>query len=622
MNGTRKRILVGFTAVVLAPLAALRAGTAPPEAKLPDPLPPGLGICVLLDPQPAEMAAVLAGKQEWLLYCQLPPDAQVAAARLRLDRAGLLGTRVYVEKGPPDRIHLADNLADVVIVTREAAEAWQVDRKELLRVVNPLGKVLFGDRQLTKPFAEGTDDWACDCNVSLIGNITLAPAGDFNFQPDVNAADRLETSAPVPGAGHGEPLGAGKAELRRNDPQPGEEDWPTFRADNVRSAAVPLEISRHASLAWTYAPRAAIIPAAPIVAYGMVLSAGSDGVVRAIHAGSGALKWSAYTGGPIQFPPAAHRGRFYVGSGDGWVYCLDAESGRICWRFRAAPAERRIPVFGRLSSTWPVGSGVLADQGVVYAAAGLAGSDGTHVYALDAETGKVRWHNGASGCIENMGGFGVSVQGHLLLHAGKLYLAGRNTVSPAVYDACDGRFRNEIPEGVRTPRTNANPVLLFVVPRGQDLFLIQDQVRCLERRLYGPNRYVPGRSPGPLVLAHRAETVVRELNGRVARVKAQSAVGKPKVVWQSPHLQQTYALALGTNSVLAAGQLEVAGPATPRYAVVALTVDRDRILWSRELPAQPAGWGLAADKAGRIFVSLVDGRVLCFATDRAAVRPL
>ena len=38
------------------------------------------------------------------------------------------------------------------------------------------------------------------------------------------------------------------------------------------------------------------------------------------------------------------------------------------WRFRAAPAERFIPVYGSLSSTWPIGSGVLVEKGVVYAA--------------------------------------------------------------------------------------------------------------------------------------------------------------------------------------------------------------------------------------------------------------
>ena len=30
------------------------------------------------------------------------------------------------------------------------------------------------------------------------------------------------------------------------------------------------------------------------------------------------------------------------------------------------------------------------------------------------------------------------------------------------------------------------------------------------------------------------------------------------------------------------------------------------------LPGSPSGWGLARDKDGRWFVSLQDGRVLCF----------
>ena len=65
--------------------------------------------------------------------------------------------------------------------------------------------------------------------------------------------------------------------------------------------------------------------------------------------------------------------------------------------FRAAPLERKIPVYGSLSSTWPVGGGVLVEDGVAYAAAGMANYDGTHVYALDAATGKIRWQNNTSG---------------------------------------------------------------------------------------------------------------------------------------------------------------------------------------------------------------------------------
>ena len=40
---------------------------------------------------------------------------------------------------------------------------------------------------------------------------------------------------------------------------------------------------------------------------------------------------------------------------------------------------------------------MLAADGVIYAAAGIASYDGTHVYALDAVTGNLRWQNHTSG---------------------------------------------------------------------------------------------------------------------------------------------------------------------------------------------------------------------------------
>ena len=296
------------------------------------------------------------------------------------------------------------------------------------------------------------------------------------------------------------------------------------------TAAVPVPIAPKAALAWTYTPRTAVEPAAPIVAYGTLFSGGLDGVVRAISTDGGELKWSAYTGGPILFPPVAYGKRLYVGSGDGWVYCFDAASGQQCWRFRAAPVERKIPIYGKLCSTWPVGSGVLVDQGVVYPAAGVANYDGTHVYALDADDRAdplAEQHFRPPGGADSLAG--VSVQGHLLLRDGKLYLAGGNAVSPAVYDARDGRCLSEFrgPAQVKPPGLQGQDVargaeLKYIetirsCPHGQDLFLVQDRVWCFDRRLYGPNRYWPSRGfLGPLVLAHRGETVIRDLNGRVS----------------------------------------------------------------------------------------------------------
>ena len=117
------------------------------------------GICVLLDPSPAALATALAEKSELTVYVQLPDRKAADAARAHLDDLGLLGTRVYVETGPWSRIHLADNLADAVVVSPDAVAAVEANREELLRVVRPLGKLILGDGEATKPYPDGADDW-------------------------------------------------------------------------------------------------------------------------------------------------------------------------------------------------------------------------------------------------------------------------------------------------------------------------------------------------------------------------------------------------------------------------------------------------------------------------------
>ena len=49
---------------------------------------------------------------------------------------------------------------------------------------------------------------------------------------------------------------------------------------------------------------------------------------------------------------------------------------------------------------------------------------------------------------------------------------------------------------------------------------------------------------------------------------------------------------------------------------VAIDLQSGKPLWTQPLPAAPVPWGLAIDRAGRVLVTLVDGRILCF--DRPA----
>ena len=79
------------------------------------------------------------------------------------------------------------------------------------------------------------------------------------------------------------------------------------------------------------------------------------------------------------------------GSLSGYVYCLDAATGSLAWRFRAAPTTDQIVSYGQLESLWPVHGSVLIRDDRAYFAAGRSSflDGGILLYALDTATGKV-----------------------------------------------------------------------------------------------------------------------------------------------------------------------------------------------------------------------------------------
>jgi len=272
----------------------------------------------------------------------------------------------------------------------------------------------------------------CDCNLQLMGGIGLAPAGGFKFNQDAKESERLEAAA------------SSTSEVAEFAESP--QDWATYRADNHRSSSTKVNIAREATKQWEYKPNVELFPSAPTTAGGLVFVGGRDGQVRAIDAETGRRRWSFRTAGAVRIPPTIWQRRAYVGSADGYVYTLEAATGRLLWRFRAAPAERKIPVYGILSSTWPVNSGVLVENGVAYAAAGIINYDGTHVYALDAATGGIKWQNNTSGHLNPELRCGASAQGDLAIFGDELLLAGGNAVSPGRYRLSDGKCLNKPPQ--------------------------------------------------------------------------------------------------------------------------------------------------------------------------------
>jgi PQQ-like domain len=113
--------------------------------------------------------------------------------------------------------------------------------------------------------------------------------------------------------------------------------------------------------------------------------------VFCLNSENGESLWQYTTGGRIDSSPTLYDGLVIFGSTDGWVYCLRAADGRLVWRFRAAPDQRRIVIRSQLESAWPVHGSVIVQNGMVYCTAGRSSflDGGIWIYALDPRTGKV-----------------------------------------------------------------------------------------------------------------------------------------------------------------------------------------------------------------------------------------
>jgi len=432
--------------------------------------------------------------------------------------------------------------------------------------------------------------WMCGCQLSFYGHICLGPAGDFNYRPGLDDS-RLEP-------GSGDPASVAPFEI-----EPG--DWPAAGGNSGRTSVTEVAVPRQVKQAWTFQLPSAAHPTAPIAAGNTVFVADRTGVVRALGA-DGNEQWKAYTAGAIYCPPAVAEGRVYVGSADGRVYCFEAASGRRLWSFRVAPVERLIPVYGQLISTWPVSGGVVVEDGVVYAAAGIAHYDGTHVVALDAATGEVKWYNDTSGTLSEQVNSGVSLQGDLYLCDGELQFMGGGVCETARYDLETGRCLNEPYHGVNAqfhtafypyyPAYGQYPPLDHTFPDGKSL--VYDVT------------YEGSQQP-PLALLAPLPEGTPKIEKRASRWPPQRRQPTAKALWQDKSGRRFNSFIVSPGVLLAAGQTGTGDAQTSLLA--AINTEDGSDLWSERLPAAVVKGGTALDHEGRIVVSLENGQVVCFA---------
>jgi outer membrane protein assembly factor BamB len=174
-------------------------------------------------------------------------------------------------------------------------------------------------------------------------------------------------------------------------------DWPMWRHDANRSAsAIDTHLSQKLYLQWTrqYAtPRpawqedvrvqfdASYEPI--VVGQTMLLSSAQTDSVTAIDTRTGTEKWRFFTGGPVRFAPVAAGGKVYFGADDGFFYCLDVATGKLNWKFSAAPNARKVLGNERLISVWPIRGGPVLRAGRIWFVAGVWPFEGAFLYSFE-----------------------------------------------------------------------------------------------------------------------------------------------------------------------------------------------------------------------------------------------
>lgn len=173
-----------------------------------------------------------------------------------------------------------------------------------------------------------------------------------------------------------------------------------------------------------------------------------DGRVYCRNLLTGHEEWTFFTDAPIRLAPMVADGRVYIGSDDGYAYCLDAASGRLVWKLRAGPNDERILARGRMISRWPVRTGVLVDGGLAYFGAGVFPHENVFVYAVEAATGKIVWKNDAIS-QDDAGRNDLSPQGYLLATKDILFVPSGRSLA-ASFNRATGEYLNKPAPGWRT----------------------------------------------------------------------------------------------------------------------------------------------------------------------------
>ncbi|HPM79323.1 MAG TPA: PQQ-binding-like beta-propeller repeat protein [Candidatus Anammoximicrobium sp.] len=354
-----------------------------------------------------------------------------------------------------------------------------------------------------------------------------------------------------------------------------------------------------------------------------------DHQVRCLDLHTGEEIWRFFTDAPIRLAPSVAAGRVYVGSDDGYTYCLDAESGSLAWKQRLGPDQEWFLARGEMISRWPVRTSVLVDQGVAYFGAGIFPHENVYLGAARAADGTLLWRNDNLSHLD-AGRNDLSPQGYLLATADVLYVPSGRSRPKAV-----SRTTGELIGGGAAALSLASTAIAgtdaliadgrlqsyslgthlvvvedaYYVTAGRELLRTKRKeftAACNERvRIANELRDLARKLPGAGDQAGAMRQRMAELRKRVQEIVD---VG---VVWRRP-------CAADASLIVAGGTVFAGGEGN----VTAFETAAGQEVWKADVEGQARGLAVAS---GNLLVSTTAGKIYCFAsapaTDAATNAP-
>ena len=390
------------------------------------------------------------------------------------------------------------------------------------------------------------------------------------------------------------------------------DDWPTRLHDVRRSGITTEQLSLPLTHPWTYATRRAPAPAwtespakhdylhnwydlkprqnfdrcfdVAVVGPRLYFGSSTSGAVTCLDVTTGSEVWTFFTDGPVRFAPHVAEGKLYVGSDDGYAYCLSAEDGSVIWRERAGPSDDMIWGNQHMISVWPVRTSVMVDHGDVFWTAGIFPEEGMFACKRNAVDGSGGWTKPAAAPPQ---GYLLALPDRIFVPTGKSY--------PRVYSRATGECVGDIKSSARDGGCWA----LIAPDLGEFWFgpTTSNEVQAFSTAAMAHVASVPGANCLIVDSTHAYCCT----DTRLIKIDRRSR----ETVWRIPELYP-YALIKAGDTLFAGGDGQVA----------AFDLNGRRT-WTA--PVDGKAYGLAVAR-GRLYVSTDSGSIHCFQATLPRIR--